>query len=509
MARKKKFKTPIAPMDSPFIEFDHGYLLKRLALFKPILYKRARRKDCASYHFMALPDGKVKVAATRLTVSLLLNLETLRVTGTGTIMIDALALNSLLVGYSEPRFRLHLDDPVQIHAGYIQTKLVVPGYDPAKELKTAVPGSLATSGWIVRGRDFATALRTVNGSRDPSATRYALGGVALRLPADEGSPVELIASDGRRLTRYRIAARSHGQEPERTIAPPSASSEQLPLLADVAVGLAQKLGTLADDESVGISVLRGPALNLEQTKFGQARIQIVTKDSVLTSDVPEGRFPRYQDVYPQTEPTTVITLDDATRLGTLVTSAQAACDTEHQGIELIAAKGVIMLESGGGIKGKSELCLIDVPMRGPAFTVSLNGMFLKELFQLLGQDRLTIKFFDAKSPVLFECGVWFDQLIMPLTRTNYSPPPAESEPEPVEGQGADPAPTPEPEPEPEPPAEPKPRARRGRKPKPGDDGGNVPAQPTPEPAPITPVAAVAGGHETNGHARPRTRRKKS
>ncbi len=494
MARKKNVKPTIPPAESPFLEFDAAYLVKRLALFKGVLLRRAIRKDCASYHFTATPEGKVTVAVTNLNEGLLLKVDVLRATGIGTVMVDALALNALLGAFAEPRFRLHLDDPVQIHAGFLQTKMVVPGYDPEKELKVTAPPSLTTTGWIVRGSALALALATVEPFRDTKNTRYALDGVALVFPEQEGAQLELVSTDGRRLSRYKIPVKAHGEGPARLVHPANSKNQGLPILPDRAIAVAQKLARIAGETSVALCVIPGQPKDLEKNEYEPGSVQVVTKDAVLTAACPDGRFPLYQEVFPPGEPAATVTLEDATGLAQLVAQAVAASDTEHKGLELVAAGGCVMITAGSAMKGKVELSLIDVPMTGK-FTIDLDAKMFRDVLAVIESDGVVIKFFDRKSPLVFQCGEWLECVLMPLTRDNYEP---EPEPKPEVPSGAAPAPQGEEAP-------PK-KSRRGKKPKDGrDDDGSAPVDPTPTPAPLTPVAVVPGGHETNGHAKPRPR----
>src|SRR3954466_8756239 len=181
MARKKKLQE--GPYGGAYAEFAADHLRDRLALFKHIVVKRATRKDLASYHFTVKPDGSAIVAATDLENRLQVKLEILQRYGYGTVMIDTHALNALIGSYVEPRVRIHLDDPRKVQVEGLQTKLVLPGYDPAKELKATAEGSLTRSGWMVRGDYLATAIeKTRFAVEKNNSTRYALAGIAISFP---------------------------------------------------------------------------------------------------------------------------------------------------------------------------------------------------------------------------------------------------------------------------------------------------------------------------------------
>src|SRR4051812_1107766 len=107
MARKKTKAASSGYQFGQYVEFGADHLRERLALFKPILVKRASRSDLQSYQFTVRQDGSAVVAARDVKNRLQLKLEVLQRSGWGTIMIDHYALDALLGAYAEPRVRLH------------------------------------------------------------------------------------------------------------------------------------------------------------------------------------------------------------------------------------------------------------------------------------------------------------------------------------------------------------------------------------------------------------------
>jgi hypothetical protein len=422
-----------------------------------------------------------------------LKLEVLRATGSGTLLIEIAALDALIGSYAEPRLRLHLDDPVQIKAGSLQTKALIPGHKP-EPTRVPVEGSITSSGWIVRGSALATALQSIAAYRDPDSGRFALECVALVFPEEAEGRLTLVTTDGHRIGRYTIPVKAHpeGATPERLVRQPKGEDKGLPLLSYKGLGVAQKLARLAGETSIALCVVRGVAQDLEKPKTTPALLQVVTKDAVLTTEVPDARFPRYEDQFADEEPQATITLPEPGRLATLVNQAVAYTGSDRKGLELVAAGGCIMLSMESTTKGKVQLSLGEVEMTG-RFTIDLDATYLKQVLDSVGDDALEIRYFGPGKPLRFQCGAWFDHVLMPLTRDTPRP---KAEPE-VES-GAAPAPLGEEAPPKKP--------RRGKKPKDGkDDGGSAPVDPTPTPEPLTPVAVVPGGHETNGHAKPRPR----
>jgi DNA polymerase III subunit beta len=298
----------------------------------------------------------------------------------------------------------------------LKTKLILPGVAPTEEPPVPIPGSLTSSGWLLRGFDLARALERTRFATDPDSTRYTLGGVALEV-AESGEWLSLIATDGRRLARETIPAQRHGT-------PTWPEDGKPPLLTATAIAVAQKLAAAEGDRPVALAiVLDGPA-----------RVQIVTRDAVLTSQVPAGRFPRYRDVYPSGEPTAELRLPDARQLAPLWASVVAATDAESRGVELVLADGNLMTTAQSDSKGQAQLALVGAETQGRA-TVTLDGTLLLPFLEAADADPLVLKFFAKDQPLWLEAGPHYELIIMPLSR---------DEPQPEQ------AATPEPEPEPEP-----------------------------------------------------------
>jgi DNA polymerase III sliding clamp (beta) subunit (PCNA family) len=480
MARKKKSKDAIP--DSPhgsYVEFGADHLRDRLALFKHIVVKRASRKDLASYHFTVRPDGSAIVAGTDLENRLQVKLEIVRRYGQGTVMIDTHALNAMIGSYVEPRVRLHLDDPKKVQVGGLNTKLILPGYDPQKELKATAEGSLTRSGWLIRGDYLATAIeKTRFAVQADESTRYALSGIAMSFPEAGEESMEFVATDGRRLSKYRIPVKPFGTDPARVWRPDKTGGVDplvfLPLIGNKVVPLALKLAREAGTGAVGIAVIPGEVKNLERDEFHPGSIQVVTRDAVLTAKIAEGRFPRFRDVYPNVAVVAELRLDDASKLGDFVGTAVAATDSEHKGVEMVLAGGCLMMTVESETKGKAVLSLLVPDSNGKA-TFDLDALMFRQFFDVVGNERLRMRFYGKSQPLVLQAGPNHEFVIMPLTRDES---PRVVKPVPVA------------EPEPEPVAD-----------EPGEDDGEEPVILGPEPVPVAPVAVSPDAHVGNGKAR--------
>lgn len=472
MSRKKNANSPSPenPLGG-YVEVAHEHLVDRLALLKTVLVRRAHRKDLSTVHVDVKPDGKATIAATDMEISLQLRLDVIRHTGVGRVMIDAYALDAMLGGYPEPRVRIHLDGEAEIRVEGTQARFKLPGADPAKELKLTAPGSLTSSGWMVRADQLVSAiLRTRFSADDGTSTRYALGGLALVFPPVGQEFMEIVATDGRRLSLVRLPVRPHGKEPARLWRPmpkdadPSAG---VPVVLNKAVNTLLKIAREAGDSSVGLAVLPGDPIDLDKGTYKDGRIQAVTRDAVLTAKMPEGRYPNFRSVVPTDETKCDFTLKFADKLGALIASATAATDSENKGIEMVMANGVIMLTSQSETKGKSQVSLVDLDMNGRG-TATIDGLWLRQFFDVIKDSPLQVKFYGSAAPLVFHAGADHDFILMPLTRDAA---PAKPAPRPVEAK------------------------------KPEDDGGGNAKVEEKSPEPPVPTGATPDAHKGNGKAK--------
>src|SRR5262249_22073875 len=110
-------------------------------------------------------------------------------------------------------------------------------------------------------------------------------------------------------------------------------------------------------------------------------------------------------------------------------------------------------------------------------TVTLDGLTLRQFFDVIGDERLQAKFYGPKAAMVFHAGPDQDFVLMPLTRDDYKPAPK---------------PAPEAKPAPEPPQA-------------GGEGGVTTGPRAPEPP--VPVGATPDAHQGNGAAKPRGKAK--
>lgn len=240
----------------------------------------------------------------------------------------------------------------------------------------------------VPARFFRELIRRTVFATDVENTRFALGGVLLEMTANQ---VIGVATDGRRLTRQIGAAEAVGghETRDRTIVP--ARSMQL---------LERALAN-AEGE-VQISARENDLL-------------VKSERMLIFTRLLEGRFPKWRDVIPKTDPENRIELTvgpfySAVRQAAIVT------DENHRGVDFRFGDGKLVLLSRNAETGESHVEL-PVAYDGPELAVMLDPRFVSDFLKVLDPDvTFTLCIRDGESAVVAHAPDGYSYVIMPLSR---------------------------------------------------------------------------------------------
>jgi DNA polymerase-3 subunit beta len=139
-----------------------------------------------------------------------------------------------------------------------------------------------------------------------------------------------------------------------------------------------------------------------------------TENAVIYSRLVEGRFPRYQDVFPSSVevkiPLEVGSLRMAVEQASIVTSE------ESRGVDFQFGSGVLRLISQSADVGSSHVEL-PIAYDGKAVDITFDPRYLVDALKTL-DDRATItaELIDSKNAAVFKTDDRYTYVVMPLTR---------------------------------------------------------------------------------------------
>ena len=273
--------------------------------------------------------------------------------------------NGVRIAGAASKFELASEDPLQFPE--------VPSFGEAEghKVKSSV---LAT---LIRRTIFAAAQEN---------SRYTLHSVLIEFGQDQ---VTLVATDGKRLAHMPGPASIQGEIQEGIFLVPPKS-----------LNLLQKI--LHDPE--------------EEVEIGLRENEILFRTPKVTiySRLAEGRFPRYQDVFPGEAqhriPLLVSSFHAAIRQSRIVT------DEDSKGVGFRFGSGSVILESHGTEHGDSVVQL-PIGYDGEALDVTYDPGLLAEALRVLDPDEeISLDIVDTKKASVLRTSDGYAYIVMPLSR---------------------------------------------------------------------------------------------
>lgn len=272
--------------------------------------------------------------------------------------------DSLVITAGRSRFKLAADDPSLF---------------PADQERSRPPQV------TVLADDLRRLIHRTAFATDIESARYALGGV---LVETEGERLGVIGTDGRRLARALADARIEDAE---SIGKPVVPVKALKLI----------------DRNLDVGGLVGLA-------FDAQSVTVTTDAATIRSRLVEGRFPRYQDVFPTSVEAAV-----SFQVGTLRAAVEQAAiltSEESRGVDFHFAPGALTLSGKAADVGESK---VETPIEynGEPIDVTLDARYLLDALKAMDDgEHARVELIDGKNAVVMRAGDDYSYVVMPLTR---------------------------------------------------------------------------------------------
>jgi DNA polymerase-3 subunit beta len=141
-----------------------------------------------------------------------------------------------------------------------------------------------------------------------------------------------------------------------------------------------------------------------------------TSDSVISTRLVEGRFPRYSDVFPK-ESGVTIPLDVASFRSAIEQAAIVASE-ESRGVAFKFSAEGCELSCQSSDAGESRVELPLLCSMGEAIEVVMDPRYVTESLRTLEPTTpLTVDLIDSRNPVVFKTEDGYTYVVMPLTKS--------------------------------------------------------------------------------------------
>jgi DNA polymerase-3 subunit beta len=363
------------------LNFNRAALADALGILTSVVPNRTPKPILRCVQVVAGENG-VRICATDLEVGINYLVSEVRVEEAGEVVVPADRLAAVVrestdevllfrseegtckIEGSDSHFTIYGQEPGQYPA--------VPSFDGKADIEIALVNLQAGIGQCL----FATA---------KESTRYALNGVLWEI---KGKKLSLVATDGRRLARCRVGLAS---------APSDQIAKAKVIVPAKTMALLDKIG--------------GNEKDVVLVKLVDNQILFNCANVVVSSNLVEGNFPKYEDIIPTDYDKKLILSTEAVlsavRRSALLTSE------ESRGIKLSVGKDSLVFSGRTPEAGDAQ---VDMPIEYKAepIEIGFNPQYLVEALRVIKTAEFELELGQADRPGLIKSGANFLYVLMPI-----------------------------------------------------------------------------------------------
>lgn len=361
------------------VKFNRSALQEALNLVTTVIPSRTPKPILQCLRITTEQDS-VRISATDLEAGITCLVSQVEIAEQGDLVVPADKLSSIvresfddvialeatesavyLVG-SDSRFTIYSHDPQQYPA--------VPGFEGDAKLQV---------GLDVLQEGIEQTLFSV--ARE--STRYALNGILWEV---SGKKLFLVATDGRRLAKATVALDKSAKLPEGRIIVPAKTMSLL--------------DKISSHDSGQVSV-----------RFVNNQIVLACEAVVVSSNLVEGNFPKYEDIIPK-DHDKKLTLSTGAVLSAVRRAALLA-NEDSKGIKLALDKGSLVFTSRAPETGDAQIDM-HVDYSGQPIEIGFNPQFLIDVLRVIKADEFELCLGQSDRPGLIKSGANFLYIVMPV-----------------------------------------------------------------------------------------------
>ncbi len=362
------------------VKFNRAALQEALGLVTTIIPSRTPKPILQCLRITTEKDA-VRFSATDLEVGITVLVSQVEVVSPGEIVIPADKLNSIV--------RESFDEVIELQAAESAVYLVgsdsrftIYSQDPAQY--PAVPGFEGQTDLEVMLDKFQEGIEQTVFAAAKESTRYALNGILWEV---QGKKLVMVATDGRRLSKVIVPLEKTAELPEgRRIIVPAKT-----------MAILNKIPTHGA-ESVGV-------------RFVNNQIVLICGGVVVSSNLVEGNFPKYEDIIP-TDYTKKLTLPTGPTLSAVKRAALLATE-DSKGIRLSLSKNSLVFSSRAPETGDAQIDMA-VEYSGEPMEIGFNPQFLVDVLRVFTAADFELHLGQSDRPGLIKSGANFLYIIMPV-----------------------------------------------------------------------------------------------
>ena len=364
------------------VSFNRAALAEALGLVTSVVPSRTPKPILRCVRVTAA-GKEVRICATNLELGLNYHVSEVEVHREGEVVVEADRLAAIVRESSEDVLVLEASENTCEIRG-ADSRFTIYGQDPQQypDVPSLGPGEADLS---IRLEQLQLGIQQCLFATAKESSRYAINGVLWEV---QGKKLMLVATDGRRLARCRVMLE---QAPKQELA------EVKIIVPAKTMALLEKVGS-HDEESVAVKLVDNQVL-------------VRCAHVVISSNLVEGNFPKYEDIIPS-DYDKKLTLSTEAVLSA-VRRAALLTSEESKGIKVSVGKEAVVFSGRSPEAGAAEISM-PVEYKGEAIDIGFNPQFLIDVLRVLQSSDFVLELGQPDRPGVVKGGADFLYVLMPI-----------------------------------------------------------------------------------------------
>lgn len=364
------------------VTFNRAALAEALGLMVSVVPSRTPKPVLKCIR-IAAAGKQVSICATNLEVGLNYLISEVEIAREGEVVVEANHLADIVRASTEDVLLLEATDTTCEIRG-TDSRFTIYGQEPSQYPK--VPSlDDGDVDFTITLEQLQSGIQQCLFATAKESSRYAINGVLWEV---KGKKLLLVATDGRRLARCRVGLET---------APKGAEGVANIIVPARTMALLEKVA--AHDKDI-VAV-----------KLGDNQILMSCSSVVISSNLVEGNFPKYEDIIPtdydkSLKLSTEVALS-AVRRASLLTSE------ESKGIKLSVKPDALVFSGSSPEAGAAEVSM-PVEYTGEPIDIGFNPVFLMDVLKVIRESDFELELGQPDRPGLVKSGADFLYVLMPI-----------------------------------------------------------------------------------------------
>ncbi len=363
------------------VTFNRSALAEALGLMTAIVPSRTPRPILKCVR-LAVAGKEMRVCATNLELGLDYVISAVDVGSEGEVVIEAERLAAIVRESTEDVLVLEAAETTCEIRG-MDSHFTIYGQDPKQYPKMPSFGS-EPADMTIGLEQLQSGIEQCLFATAKESSRYAINGV---LWEAKGKKLMLVATDGRRLARCRVDLQQ---------APAEGAAQKIIVPAKT-MALLEKLGK-HDKEVVAVKLVDNQLL-------------LSCANVVISSNLVEGNFPKYEDIIPSDYDKKLALATEAALSG--VRRAALLTSEDSKGIKLSVRSDGLVFSGSSPEAGAAEVSM-PVEYAGEPIDIGFNPQFLIDALRVIRSPDFEMELGQADRPGTIKSGNDFLYVLMPI-----------------------------------------------------------------------------------------------